>query len=437
MKINPLKKTEYAEFCKLWENEFGDDRLEIEDFISAFSPDIACFTLSHDGAVCSELTQFDMGELVENGVILGKALISYAICTDPAARGKGYGSAITSYAAEKAGASSCISILSPANAGLVDFYKRLGYRPYFYAQKISVYAHSNDDNTRLIITYDHSENAAKSHSKSDIQHNSSENESENGELIVSKNMVREFIAGMRKLTASEYGAARENLLADRTHIRLNKNALEYIKKNSLDGDGMISAYDGKVLCVCESSEDISALNIIELLIDPGLGISGAGGEQAGTADIQACCMAQAKAAARSCENVELRAAAGTNAGTRAGCFDGKMAAAANAEEAGAWKTIEISAEKIAAFVAADFGKSKCVFYAPCDVTANCTYSKSDNYCFYSEQICGGPCPADKDERKDAPDCCYVQAMLIPGENITFEGGAASSKKLPWFGFTFG
>ena len=51
------------------------------------------------------LTQFDMGKLVvpEGKVsdIAGKSIeMSYAICTDPAARGKGYGSHITVYARE-------------------------------------------------------------------------------------------------------------------------------------------------------------------------------------------------------------------------------------------------------------------------------------------------------------------------------------------------
>ena len=48
----------------------------------------------------ASLTQFDMGKLVvpEGKVsdIAGKSIeMSYAICTDPAARGKGYGSHIT------------------------------------------------------------------------------------------------------------------------------------------------------------------------------------------------------------------------------------------------------------------------------------------------------------------------------------------------------
>ena len=76
-----------------------------------------------------------------------EVFVSYAICTDEKCRGKGYGASITNFASDyvtnynnkinKSSSDSsddcdAISILSPASKSLVNFYKPLGYEPFFF-----------------------------------------------------------------------------------------------------------------------------------------------------------------------------------------------------------------------------------------------------------------------------------------------------------------
>lgn len=155
--IHELKPSENNSFLMLWSKTFGDSKEEILEFMTAFSDDIKCFALTdsdnksdNKNDVLSALTLFKMGNLhIPCKKKSPEVFVSYAICTDEKCRGKGYGASITNFASDYVtnynnkinknssdSSDDCdaISILSPASKSLVNFYKPLGYEPFFFSK---------------------------------------------------------------------------------------------------------------------------------------------------------------------------------------------------------------------------------------------------------------------------------------------------------------
>ena len=191
--IRPREASDLEDFVSLRRRVFGDDEEFIEFFDNCFRDDYLDFLIveDQDGSevLQASLTQFDMGKLVvpEGKVsdIAGKSIeMSYAICTDPAARGKGYGSHITVYAREIAESSRKLSMLSPAEPSLIKFYEPLEYKKFMYAEQ--------------------------------------------GSVLTSEYVDFEFSHLQTKvLTPQEYNNYRETILANRVHIKLSEGALRF------------------------------------------------------------------------------------------------------------------------------------------------------------------------------------------------------------------
>ena len=191
--IRPREASDLEDFVSLRRKVFGDDEEFIEFFDNCFRDDYLDFLIvenQDDNEVLqASLTQFDMGKLVvpEGKVsdIAGKSIeMSYAICTDPAARGKGYGSHITVYAREIAESSRKLSMLSPAEPSLIKFYEPLEYKKFMYAEQ--------------------------------------------GSVLASEHVDFEFSHLQTKvLTPQEYNNYRETILANRVHIKLSEGALRF------------------------------------------------------------------------------------------------------------------------------------------------------------------------------------------------------------------
>ena len=191
--IRPREASDFSDFVSLRRRVFGDDEEFIEFFDNCFRDDYLDFLIVEDQdgneVLQASLTQFDMGKLVvpEGKVsdIAGKSIeMSYAICTDPAARGKGYGSHITVYAREIAESSRKLSMLSPAEPSLIKFYEPLEYKKFMYAEQ--------------------------------------------GSVLTSEHVDFEFSHLQTKvLTPQEYNNYRETILANRVHIKLSEGALRF------------------------------------------------------------------------------------------------------------------------------------------------------------------------------------------------------------------
>ena len=209
--IRPREASDFSDFVELRSKVFGDDEEFIEFFDNCFRDDYLDFLIVEDQdgneVLQASLTQFDMGKLVvpEGKVsdIAGKSIeMSYAICTDPAARGKGYGSHITVYAREIAESSRKLSMLSPAEPSLIKFYEPLEYKKFMYAEQ--------------------------------------------GSVLASEHVDFEFSHLQTKvLTPQEYSNYRETILANRVHIKLSEGALRFAAGLTATGDAVGSAPDGE------------------------------------------------------------------------------------------------------------------------------------------------------------------------------------------------
>lgn len=248
--IRPREASDLEDFVSLRRRVFGDDAEFIEFFDACFRDDYLDFLIIEDQddneVLQASLTQFDMGKLVvpEGKVsdIAGKSIeMSYAICTDPAARGKGYGSHITVYAREIAESSRKLSMLSPAEPSLIKFYEPLEYKKFMYAEQGSV------------LTSEHVD-FEFSHLQTNV------------------------------LTPQEYNNYRETILANRVHIKLSEGALRFAaglvtpatagsapdweaESGAPDSSGLLLISDGAeplAIAACEAAE-AGSLAAAELL----------------------------------------------------------------------------------------------------------------------------------------------------------------------------
>lgn len=209
--IRPREASDFSDFVELRSKVFGDDAEFIEFFDACFRDDYLDFLIIEDqdgkNALQAALTQFDMGKLVvpEGKVsdIAGKSIeMSYAICTDPAARGKGYGSHITVYAREIAESSRKLSMLSPAEPSLIKFYEPLEYKTFMYAEQGTVVPSEQSDFSFSELKF---------------------------ELI----------------SPQQYNDYREVILANRVHIKLSAGALHFAAGLTATGGAVGAAPTGE------------------------------------------------------------------------------------------------------------------------------------------------------------------------------------------------
>ena len=254
--IRPREAHDDSEFIDLRRKVFGDDKEFIDFFDSCFQDDyldlVIIESLDDKEVLQAALTQFNMGQLVvpawKQSSLDGKQIeISYAICTDKIARGKGYGSHITVYARELAESSRKLSMLSPAEPSLIDFYAPLGYREFMYAEQGVVAADlaAAQCEIRDILA---ASSAVASCAESDTLTAScaavgcaeadtltancavascAEANSDNTDgniLPVSDDWILKF----ENITPEKYNCYREAILAERAHIKLSEGALRFV-----------------------------------------------------------------------------------------------------------------------------------------------------------------------------------------------------------------
>lgn len=269
--IRPRESSDFEEFVSLRHKVFGDDAEFIDFFDDCFRDEYLDFLIieNQNGkeVLQAALTQFEMGKLVVPGgkksELGGKPIeMSYAICTDPAARGKGYGSHITVYAREIAESSRKLSMLSPAEPSLVDFYEHLEYKKFMYAEQGIV----EFEDMKIFNAFNI--NSSPSHINDIIPNTVCDSISRSVCCIYSNFDATNLC--FDSITAEKYNEYREYILKDRTHIKLSQGALQFVVDSTIDGTGMILISDGTTseplgIASCSASEKPDALDISELL----------------------------------------------------------------------------------------------------------------------------------------------------------------------------
>ena len=254
--IRPREAHDDSEFIDLRRKVFGDDKQFIDFFDSCFQDDyldlVIIESLDDKEVLQAALTQFNMGQLVvpawKQSSLDGKQVeISYAICTDKVARGKGYGSHITVYARELAESSRKLSMLSPAELSLIDFYAPLGYREFMYAEQgvvaadlaaaqceikdilaaSSAVAGCAESDT-LTASCDEANTLTASNTVANCAAAScaeaNSDDTDGNILPVSDDWILKF----ENITPEKYNCYREAILAKRAHIKLSEGALRFV-----------------------------------------------------------------------------------------------------------------------------------------------------------------------------------------------------------------
>lgn len=254
--IRPREAHDDSEFIDLRRKVFGDDKEFIDFFGSCFQDDyldlVIIESLDDKEVLQAALTQFNMGQLVvpswkQSSLDDKQVEISYAICTDKVARGKGYGSHITVYARELAESSRKLSMLSPAEPSLIDFYAPLGYREFMYAEQGVVAADlaAAQCEIRDILA---ASSAVAGCAESDTLTAScaavgcaeadtltancavascaeaNSDDTDGNILPVSDDWILKF----ENITPEKYNCYREAILAKRAHIKLSEGALRFV-----------------------------------------------------------------------------------------------------------------------------------------------------------------------------------------------------------------
>lgn len=256
MDIHPLRQTEYEAYLSLWSQTFGDSRGEIETFLQTFGSDQTAWILVEDGVIASAVTCFLMGRVTGPkvaagakapagpGGVAGKpAWISYAICTHPSQRGKGFGSRLTAHVRDWVLAQGGLSFLCPAEPSLVEFYRPLGYEPAAFAQV----QQGNG------LPGSAEETAGGGSFGPPIQ-------------VASPAFATAptaLPAALKGIAPAGYQTARERFLAGTPHIALSDRAMAYVALCAMEGAGLLEIDGGQGICACE--KEGSHLIIQELL----------------------------------------------------------------------------------------------------------------------------------------------------------------------------
>ena len=220
----------FDELKDLWCKTFGDTEEFVEAFYDCFGDIEGYVALDEGGRVCSALTCYKAGNYA------GKPeYVSYAVCTREDCRGLGIAGELTEFVRDEVMGRGGISIVSPAEESLEDFYGKHGYERAFFAAPRAVLAESFDEE---LDEYEF-------------------DEEDNFDIVRPE-------ADIRKVDASLYNKYREAYLADLPHIEASGDLL---KAAELAGEGFYTINNGDAVC-CISEKKRGQLMLSELILSP-------------------------------------------------------------------------------------------------------------------------------------------------------------------------
>ncbi len=256
----------------LWSEVFGDPEEYVDAFFKAFDEiegyviiDTEAFADSKDatGKVVSALTLYKCGtyktqteEEISDSEIspaqdqaqtqTEKALpvyVSYAVCTDPDYRGAGLASELVCYVRDIVNEAGGISLVSPAEPSLIEFYEALGYVPHFMASESVAFA--------------------------DALMGEADFDDDDEFDLYGEDDFEAFDPGLSVMNCdtSVYNMYREAFLTDVPHIELSDKMLELIKADSKNGDGLYIINGGDAVCTVTETENNKPF-ITELIVNP-------------------------------------------------------------------------------------------------------------------------------------------------------------------------
>lgn len=281
----------YAALRDLWCRVFGDEPGYVDSMFECFGDEIRGYIAveaddAAKGEACdavrselpgeresgrvralSALTCYRCGELTISDVdmeeVCGKPVyVSYAVCTDPEYRGLGLAGMLTSHVRDLVTAAGGLSIVSPADESLQDFYSGLGYRPFFYASVASIYA----DETAFggfggFAGFDGFDDYDSDYFDGfgDFDSDRFDGGPDKVEELWADDDTPPFEPELdvKELDAATYNRYREAFLMDEPHIVLTESMLEFVRRDSMGGRGLLSINGGDAICAVSYAGDSS------------------------------------------------------------------------------------------------------------------------------------------------------------------------------------
>lgn len=140
IEVRPSKPEEVPAQKALWKTVFGDDDVYIDNFYRHCAKPEDMLVLLEDGALRSMLALLSVAVALPDGSEASSAYV-YALATDPAVRGQGFGRVILQYVdfyLREKGVDSVTVV--PAEAGLHKFFGTVGFTECFATRKIELLA---------------------------------------------------------------------------------------------------------------------------------------------------------------------------------------------------------------------------------------------------------------------------------------------------------
>ena len=221
----------FDEMKALWSKTFGDPEEFVEAFYDCFGADIEAYVaLDESGSVCSSLSCYKAGSYAGCPVY-----VSYAVCTREDCRGYGIAGELTEFVRDEVTSRGGISIVSPAEESLEEFYEKHGYDRMFFVAPRAVIAESFEEE---LEEYEFDE-------EDDFD------------------IVRPE-ADIRKIDAGLYNKYREAYLAGVPHIEPSE---EMLSAAELACEGFYAINNGDAIC-CVAENRRGQLILSELILSP-------------------------------------------------------------------------------------------------------------------------------------------------------------------------
>ena len=229
----------YEGLRALWCEVFGDAPGYVDAFYENFGEDIKGYAVTDEGGrVLSALTCYLCGSFRGQ-----PAYVSYAICTLPDHRGRGLGAMLVSQVRDAVLEKGGVSVISPAEPSLEAWYGDLGYEPYFFAPRFTLFAADDDEEYEDFDDYD-------------IDIGDSE-------------AFEAFSPGIDMKPAGRdiYNKYREAFLVNRPHIELSGRMLKMIESECGEDGGLYVINGGDAICDIETAEG-GSLVMTEFILNP-------------------------------------------------------------------------------------------------------------------------------------------------------------------------
>lgn len=229
----------YEGLRSLWCETFGDAPEYVDAFYENFGDDIMGYVMAdEDGRVCAALSCHLCGEYEGRPVY-----VSYAICTRDDMRGQGLASELTSFVRDEVVAAGGISIVSPAEPSLIQFYTKLGYEPCFFAAE------------RAVMSPDFDEEEFDDYDEFDLDIEGAD-----------PTPFRASI-DLEPLPPEKYNKYREAFLSGRPHIEPSGDMLRLMESETMNGCSLCSINRGDAICAI-SYVDPLRVALTELILNP-------------------------------------------------------------------------------------------------------------------------------------------------------------------------